>query len=184
LKCPGGISPLKDELEDNRLLKSHSALYKQYFIVKETPARGRKVIYNDEAIQEFIGSDSCYWVLMSTSARTASESLAQYRERNGVELYFDDEKNLLDLRRLKNHNEKTIKGKVFVTFVSLIILVKLRKMVNAVEAKKRKYWSEHDMLRKVETYARIHFDGKYKDIYTTPTSAQRLVFDIFGIPHS
>jgi hypothetical protein len=51
------------------LIESHSALYDQYFIVKETPARGRKVAYNDEAIQEFIDSDSCYWVLISTSAK-------------------------------------------------------------------------------------------------------------------
>jgi len=175
---------VKDELEDNRLIESHSALYDQYFIVKETPARGRKVAYNDEAIQEFIDSDSCYWVLISTSAKKAGEALEQYRERNGVELYFDDEKNLLDLRRLKNHNEQTIKGKIFVTFISLILLTQLRKMVNAVEKKKRRYWSEHDMLRKVETYAKVHFEGKYKDVYTTPTSAQRLVFDIFGIHYT
>lgn len=178
------LRSLKDELEDNRLIESHSDLYNQYFIVKDTPARGRKVIYNNDRIQEFIDSDSCYWILMSTSAKTASEALAQYRERNGVELYFDDEKNLLDLRRLKNHNEQTIKGKVFVTFVSLIILAQLRKMVDAVEAKKRKYWSEHDMLRKVETYAKVHFEGKYKDVYTTPTSAQRLVFDLFEIAYT
>jgi hypothetical protein len=69
-----------------------------------------KPIYNKyynarEQIQEFINSDSCYWVLISTAAKTASTALEQYRERNGVELYFDDEKNLLDLKRLKNHNE-------------------------------------------------------------------------------
>lgn len=40
------------------------------------------------------------------------------------------------------------------------------------------------MLRKVETYARVHFQDKYKDLYTTPTAAQRLVFDIFDIPYS
>jgi transposase len=142
------------------------------------------VSYNDEAIQEFMNSDSCYWVLISTAAKTASGALEQYRERNGVELYFDDEKNLLDLRRLKNHNEQTVKGKVFVTFVSLIVLACLRKMVDEVGKKKRKYWSEHDMLRKVETYGKVHFEGKYKDVYTTPTSAQRLVFDLFGLPYT
>jgi transposase len=178
------LRALKDELEDDKLVESHRALYERYFIVKETPVRGRSVNYNDEAIQEFINSDSCYWVLISTSAKTAAQALEEYRERNGVELYFDDEKNLLDLRRLKNHNEQTIKGKIFVTFVSLIILARLRKMVDQVDKKKRKYWSEHDMLRKVETYAKVHFEGKYKDVYTTPTSAQRLVFDIFGIPYT
>jgi transposase len=176
---------LKDELENGcKPVESHKALYDRYFIVKETPVRGRRVSYNDEAIQEFINSDSCYWVLISTAAKTASAALEQYRERNGVELYFDDEKNLLDLRRLKNHNEQTVKGKVFVTFVSLIILAQLRKMVGKVEKKKRNYWSEQDMLRKVETYAGIHFEGKYKDVYTTPTLAQRLVFDIFEIPYA
>ena len=178
------IRGLKDELEAGKIVESHKKLYDRYFVVKETPVRGRKVNYNDEAIQEFINSDSCYWVLNSTSAKTASEALNQYRERNGVELYFDDEKNLLDLRRLKNHNDQTIRGKVFVTFVSLIILAHLRKTVDAVDKRKRKHWSEHDMLRKVETYARINFEGKYNDVYSTPTSAQRRIFDIFQIPYT
>lgn len=175
---------LKDELDGEKPVESHKALYDRYFVIKETPVRGRKVSYNDEAIQEFINSDSCYWVLLSTSAKTARGGLEEYRDRNGVELYFDDEKNLFDLRRLKNHNERTVSGKVFVTFVSLIILAALRKKVKQVDRKKRKYWSGHDMLRKVETYAKVHFQGKYKDVHTTPTSAQRLIFDIFGIPYT
>lgn len=75
-----------------------------------------KPIYNEytktrKMTREFIDSDSCYWVLASASAKTASDALAQYRERNGVELYFDDEKNLPDLKRLKNHNDQTVTGK-------------------------------------------------------------------------
>ena len=178
------LRALKDELEADKLVESHRTMYERYFIVKETPVRGRSVNYNDEAIQEFINSDSCYWVLISTSAKTAVQALEQYRERNGVELYFDDEKNLLDLRRLKNHSEQTIKGKIFVTFISLIILARLRKMVDQIDKKKRKHWSEQDMLRKVETYARVHFEGKYKDVYSTPTAAQRLVFDLLEIPYT
>ncbi len=78
-----------------------------------------------------------------------------------MELYFDDEKNLLDLRRLKNHKEKAIKGKIFVTFISLIILARSRKMVDQIDKKKRRHWSEQGMLRKVETYARVQFEGEY-----------------------
>jgi transposase len=178
------LRALRDELEADKLVESHRTVYERYFIVKETPVRGRSVIYNDEAIQEFINSDSCYWVLISTSAKTAAQALEEYRERNGVELYFDDEKNLLDLRRLKNHNEQTVKGKIFVTFISLIILARLRKMVDQIDRKKRKHWSEQDMLRKVETYARVHFEGKYKDVYFTPTAAQRFVFDLLEIPYT
>ncbi len=53
------------------------------------------------------------------------------------------------MRRQKNHNKQTARGKIFVTFISLIILAQLRKMVRWIEKKKRKYWSKQDMLRKV-----------------------------------
>lgn len=69
------LTALKDELEADKLIESHRAMYDWYFIVKNTPLRGRSVNYNDEAIQEFINSDSCYWVLIWTSAKTESEVL-------------------------------------------------------------------------------------------------------------
>jgi hypothetical protein len=34
------------------------------------------------------------------------------------------------------------------------------------------------MLNKVATYSRIHFTGTYKDLWTVPTKAQRLIFDL------
>ena len=39
------------------------------------------------------------------------------------------------------------------------------------------------MLAKVETYSKAHFNGKYKDIFTTPTKTQRMVFDLLGIKY-
>ena len=174
---------LKEELEANKPVESHRTMYERYFIVRETPVRGRSVHYNDEAIQEFINNDSCYWILISTSVKKADEALKQYRKRNAIELYFDDEKNLLDLKRLKNHNDQTVKGKIFVTFVSLIILARLRRMVDQIDERKRKHWSAQEMLRKVETYARVHFEGKYKDVYSTPTASQKLIFDLLTVTY-
>jgi hypothetical protein len=55
------LRALKDELEEGgKFVESHRALYDRYFIVRNTPAHGCKVNYNDEAIQEFMNSDSCY----------------------------------------------------------------------------------------------------------------------------
>nr|WP_294079259.1 hypothetical protein [Proteiniphilum sp. UBA5384] len=71
---------LKDELDGEKPVESHKSLYDKYFIIKETTERGRKVIYNDEAIQEFINSDNYYWVLLSTSAKTAREGLEEYKD--------------------------------------------------------------------------------------------------------
>lgn len=172
-----------DELVAGTLLETHKDLYDKYFFVTDTPKRGRKVAYNDEALKEYLDSDSCYWVLMGTEKKDASRALSEYRDRDGVELGFDDLKNLLDLNRLRSHSDATVRGKIFVNFIALIILSSLRRTVDAIPEKDRKYWSESDMLDKVETYSKVHFTGKYKDIFTTPTKTQRLVFDLMGIKY-
>ncbi len=174
----------KDELVDGRMVEKNKSMYETYFHVTETPKRGRIVEYNDQAINDFIENDSCYWVLMSTSEKDTRKALLAYRDRNDVEVSFDDVKNAEDMRRMRNHNEKTIKGKMFVVFIALILLTKLRMEVQRVPPKERHYWSEREFLEKVDTYTRIHFENKYKDVYTVPTAAQRDIFDFFKLEYS
>ena len=178
------LQQCKDELEQNQPKEGHQSIYDEFFIVKESPKRGRKVMYNDEALQDYLNNDSCYWILMSNTEKDAAGALASYRERGGVELSFDDIKNVLDLNRLRCHNAHTVKGKVFVNFIALIILSRLRKTVDAIKPKERSYMSEMDMLDRVETYTRIHFSGRYNDVYTTPTKTQRAIFDLLGIKYA
>lgn len=173
----------KDELVDGKLVEKNKSVYEAYFYVTETPKRGRVVEYNDQAVNDFIENDSCYWVLMSTSEKDTRKALLAYRDRNDVEVSFDDVKNAEDMRRMRNHNEKTIKGKMFVVFIALILLTKLRMEVQKVAPKERHYWSERDFLEKVDTYTRIHFANKYKDVYTIPTAAQRDIFDFFKLEY-
>lgn len=172
-----------DELVAGKPLESHKSLYERYFTVKETPRRGRKVTQNDEAVREYIESDSCYWILIGTSKLTASQALMDYRERGGVELSFDDLKNVTDLNRLRSHSGATITGKIFINFIALILLSSLKKTVAAIPEKDRHYWSAADMLDKVETYSRIRFVGKYKDGFSTPTLKQRQIFDLLGVKY-
>ena len=120
---------------------------------------------------------------MGTEKKTAPDALAEYMDRGGVELGFNDLKNLLDLNRLRNYSDATVPGKIFVNFIALIILSALRRTVDAIPEKERKYWSESDMLDKVETYSKVLFTRKYKDIFTTPNKTQRMVFDLLGIKY-
>ncbi len=66
----------------------------------------------------------------------------------------------------------------------LILLTQLRRIVQGTAPKDRKYWSERDFLEKVSSYTRIHFEGKYKDVYSVPTASQRFAFDFFNLPYS
>ena len=92
-------------------------------------------------------------------------------------------KNLLDCNRLNVHGEKTMKGRLLVNFITLILLNDLRGKVSAIKPRDRKYWDSKDMLNKVATYSRIHFTGTYKDLWTVPTKAQRLIFDFLRIQY-
>ena len=173
----------KCELEANEEFEKNKHMYETFFIVRDTPKRGRVVEYNDEAIQEFIDNDSCYWILMSTAEKDTKTALMAYRQRNDVEICFDDVKNSMDMRRMRNHTEKTIKGKIFVVFIALILLTQLRVMVQKIPLKERKYWSELEFLEKVASYTKVHFANKYKDVYTVPTANQRLAFDLLDIEY-
>lgn len=172
-----------DELVAGSPIEAHKSLYEQYFIVKDTPKRGRKVIQNDAAVREYLENDSCYWILIGTTKLTAPQALRDYRDRGEVELGFDDLKNLLDLNRLRSHSSATILGKIFINFVALILLSSLKRTVSAIPEKDRHYWSASDMLDKVETYSKVHFVGKYKDRFTTATLKQRQIFDLLGIKY-
>lgn len=173
----------KDELEAGQMMEKNKPMYETYFNIHETPKRGRTVEYNDQAIQDYIENDSCYWVLMSTEEKDTRKALSGYRTRNDVEVGFDDVKNSLDMRRMRNHTEQTVRGKIFVVFIALILLSQLRQTVRKIPPKQRRYWTEHEFLDKVASYTKVHFEGKYRDVYTIPTANQRHVFNMLGLPY-
>jgi len=47
------LMALKEELESNKYSEDHIKDYERFFIIKETPKRGRKIEFNDEAIQKY-----------------------------------------------------------------------------------------------------------------------------------
>jgi transposase len=120
---------------------------------------------------------------MSTEEKDTRKALSGYRTRNDVEVSFDDVKNSLDMRRMRNHTEQTVRGKIFVVFIALILLSQLRLTVRNIPPKQRRYWTEHEFLDKVASYTKVHFEGKYKDVYTVPTANQRHVFDMLELPY-
>lgn len=171
------------ELENGNLLDKNKKFYETYFTVTETPKRGRKVNVNSTAVNNFINGASCYWVLLSNTEKDATTALLHYKMRNNIELQFDDLKNTIDCKRLRMHNENTMRGKVFVCFLSLIILNELKNEVDAIPAHERNHWNWKDMLKKVSTYGKCKFSGKYNDVYTVPTKAQRIIFKALQIDY-
>jgi len=93
-------------------------------------------------------------------------------------------KNLMDCNRLRVHSAKVMQGRIFINFLTLIVVNELKRFIALIPAKKRKYWNSKEILNKVTTYSRIHYRGKYNDVFSVPTKSQRLIFDLFDIKYT
>ncbi|MDY0288248.1 MAG: transposase [Sphaerochaeta sp.] len=177
------LNTCQAELEDESPLKGHQYLYERYFEVRDTPKRGRKVTLKHEAVDEYISGHSGYWMLLSSDEKDTAKALSQCRNRNDIELHFDDMKNLLDCKRIRVHSDDVMQGRIFINFLAMIVVNELKRFLASIPAKERKYWNHQMILHKVATYAKIHYRGKYKDVFSKPTKSQRLIFDLFDIKY-
>lgn len=112
------ITRRKEILQENRVPK-HETYYKTFFEIKETPKRGVQVKVKKEQVDQakrYFG----YFVLLSNEKMTAKEALELYRNKDQVEKAFGNVKDRLNLRRLLVSSEKSLDGKLFVSFLALI----------------------------------------------------------------
>jgi transposase len=168
------------ELKDMRPKKANKANYEKYFIVKDTPKRGYRVRRNMAAINEFKSDYAGYWVIVTNFEKDAKKALNLYRLRSRVEQHYDDLKNELDMMRVRTHRKETMMGRIFVHFIALILLQQLRIVMEDSNLQDGTL-TVRTMLKKVDPYMRIKFNGKYKDVRSTMTKSQREIFSAFGL---
>ena len=104
-----------------------------------------------------------------------------YRRRDTIEKSFDNLKNELDMKRLRIHTSETVRGKVFVSFLSLIVRSYLLKQLKDYMQKDgltlRKILLELD---KIKT---IQYPGSEEKRLLNPlTRQQRKIYELLEIP--
>lgn len=169
----------RQELETDNRISSHKSTYDDFFIVKETPKRGRKVTYNDAAVKQYISRYAGFQALLSNAIKDPIEAIRVYRNKDVVEKSFDDLKNQLDMNRLRIHNSETMNGRLFVQFIALIYISALRKEMRCSDLI-RKY-TVKELFQEMETVAKIKYAGKYGSILTEPTKQQREILKQLNI---
>jgi transposase len=164
------ITALKQELEEGRDVNEHQAKYDRYFIVKETPKRGRKVIVRDEVIREHKNKTAGFFVLLSNDLKTPEQALKVYRDKDAVEKGFDDMKNTLDAKRLRIHNPQSMRGRTFIQFAALAISSGMRQVM-ASSGLASKY-TLPEIINEMKSFQRIVLDGKRRPLYSKLTKFQ------------
>jgi len=169
----------KEELEDGKRVKAHEQYYQQFFLVKETPKRGLKVSYNQQVIEAHRNQYSGFFAILTTTIKDPVEALLVYREKDVVEKCFDDLKNSLDMKRIRMHTSKSMDSRLFIQFLSLIYVSQIRKALK--EQGMMKKFTVHGLMNELESLTQIKFSGKYGQMHSEVTKAQREALEAFSI---
>ena len=163
---------MRKEVLNGKRVPEHENFYKRYFEIKETPVRGIQITVKEESVKKtkrYYG----YFVLLSNEKMDAITALQIYRNKDLVEKAFGNIKDRLNLRRLMVSSEKSLDGKLFVSFVSLIYLSYIKKhMQDAGLFQNYTVQSLLDKLDLIECFENPGYDlrvgevlGKQKRIY-------------------
>ena len=169
----------RQELETGQLNPAHELDYEQYFMVKETPVRGRQVDYNDEAIKTYRNKCAGFFSILTTKKLDTLEALQIYRNKDVVEKSFDDLKNQLDLKRLRMHSSGRMQARIYVQFIALILMSQIQKTIRDRKLSDR--YSPRLLLGEMESLTQIHYAGKYKDVCSEVSKSQREILEAFAI---
>lgn len=170
---------LKSELESGSTIEKHEQLYERYFTVTETPKRGRKVEYNEGAIQKYRSRYSGFFCIASNKIKQADEALQIYRNKDVVENCFDDLKNQLDMKRLRVHSSAAMDSRLFLQFLALIYISKIRQTTKS--RKKLKHLSVRDTMEIMETLTQIKLSNRRKEVLAETSPLQREILSAFDV---
>ena len=170
----------KQEMESGKPIAEHQNAYDDFLILKSTPKKGLQVSYNTEAISKHISRYAGFQGLLSNGIKDPIEAMRVYRDKDAVEKCFDDLKNSLDMKRLRMHKSATVDGRLFIQFIALILISALRKEMRASGLIER--YTVREALREMETLTKVKYSGKYGQILTEVTKAQRDILRALNMP--
>ena len=95
-----------------------------------------------------------YWYIYTNAEKDAKTALETYRERNGIEVFFDDLKNELDCERLRFHSSRAMYDRLFIQFIAIILLSAIRKVIVEKGERFSKYATSYrDVPRRVNSFS-------------------------------
>ena len=124
------VATLRDRAEAQPEKHADDPEYEKYLDIRRPKkARGKYTIKLREDVVEAELRTAGWMVVVSNCVQDAKEAIRAYREKDVVEKGFLRLKNSLDLGRLRVHSETSMQNKVFVGFVSLILMSAIHKVM-------------------------------------------------------
>lgn len=155
--------------------------YDKYFFINRSKDGKLGYVRNYKALDEQLEKCGFFLIADTDFRKSTAEILQIYRNRDVVEKSFDSLKNELDMRRLRCHNTQTMQGKVFVSFISLIVrsymLQSLSEYMQTTGYTFRKILTELDKLKCLD----LNTKSKPR-LLNPPTKTEKTICEILNIP--
>ena len=152
--------------------------YQKYLDIRQVEKTngGYTVKVRENVVEEEL--ETAGWmVVISNCVKDAKEAIKAYREKDVIEKGFLRLKNSLDLGRLRMHSETSMQNKVFIGFISLILLSAIHKVM--VE---KKLYGKMTMRKLILSLSRLKLQMVNGTRILFPvTKEQRCIYDAFGI---
>ncbi len=102
-----------------KYLSQHAAELKKFFDIRK--AKGFYVVRKNKARIDDAIKQMGYVIILTTRIMNPNQIILLYRNKDCVEKCFDNMKNELSSNRLRVHSTDSMEGRLFVTFLSLIL---------------------------------------------------------------
>jgi transposase len=159
--------------------KRYTAEFGKYLVVKKSGRTGREhVSIRHEVLRKEL-RHAGWMILISNHVKDTAEALRIYRAKDVIEKGFLKLKNNLDLNRSRMHSDTTMRAKVFIDFISLIILSHIHNVMP--ERGLYKTMTKLELIRYMEKLRVQYIKG---DRILFPVSKiQKTIPDAFGIKY-
>lgn len=171
------IMALEQTIGEKRSLSNFRNEYLKYLTIRKTK-NGYKIKRNKQVIEKAMKYKG-YVVIISNDIRHPQEALLLYRAKDCVERSFDNLKNELDLKRLRVHSDLAMTGRLFIGFISLILLSQINKRMKEIDLYKK--FTQEEIMQELRKIKLIELDSK-KSILTEISKKQNFILKSLQIP--
>lgn len=168
----------RSESEVNEHIENMSKSYSKYFEIKERDGY-YYVEQRPSEIEKKIKRFGTFILLTNLIDITVEEILKLYRRRDRVEKVFDNMKNDLDRNRLRVNKEARVRGSLFITFLSLVLISHIENKIRS--SKKLKKMTKQEIFYELKKIKVIKFsDGLH--LINEVSRKSKDIFKEFSIP--
>ena len=154
-----------------KYVSQNASELKGFFEIRKV--KGAFVLRRDKAKIDEAIRQMGYVIILSTRSMKNQELILLYRNKDCVEKCFDNMKNELSTNRLRVHSEEGMEGRLFVTFITLILRSWIHKTMREKNLSKR--YTIEELMYEIKKLKIVELSNK-KKVLTESSKTQKELF--------